>query len=84
MKRIFILAWVCIMLGSCKQDKPAYENADIRYKGDTIVVSEKSPVSKDIVVGSAQLQDFSAEFRTVGTVRPASGKLAGIAPPFAG
>jgi cobalt-zinc-cadmium efflux system membrane fusion protein len=72
------------MLGSCKQDKPAYENADIRYQGDTIVISEKSPVLKDIVVGSAQLQDFSAEFRTVGTVRPASGKLAGIAPPFAG
>jgi cobalt-zinc-cadmium efflux system membrane fusion protein len=72
------------MLSSCKQNNSASENADIRYKGDTIVVSEKSPVFKDIVVGSARLQDFSAEFKTVGTVRPVSGKLAGIAPPFAG
>ncbi|MDR2385767.1 MAG: efflux RND transporter periplasmic adaptor subunit [Tannerella sp.] len=84
MKRLSILAWACIILSSCEQNTPANENADIRYKGDTIVVSEKSPVLKDIIVGSVQLQKFSAEFRTVGTVRPVSGKLAGIAPPFAG
>ena len=84
MKRLFILAGVCIMPASCKQDKPANENADIRYQGDTIVVSEKSPVMKDIAVENVRLQDFSAEFKTAGTVRPVSGKLAGIAPPFAG
>jgi cobalt-zinc-cadmium efflux system membrane fusion protein len=73
-----------IMTASCKQNKSANENADIQYKNDTIVVYENSPVLKNIAVGSAQLQDFSAEFRTVGTVRPVTGKLAGIAPPFAG
>ncbi|MDR2042521.1 MAG: efflux RND transporter periplasmic adaptor subunit [Tannerella sp.] len=84
MERLFILAWVCVALASCKQNIPANENADIRYRGDTLVVPENSPALKEIVIGSARLQDFSAEFRTVGTVRPVSGKLAGIAPPFAG
>jgi cobalt-zinc-cadmium efflux system membrane fusion protein len=84
MNKLFILAGACIMLASCKQNKPANENAAIQYKGDTIVVSENSPVLKDLVSGCAKLQDFSTEFRTVGTVRPVSGKLAGIAPPFAG
>jgi cobalt-zinc-cadmium efflux system membrane fusion protein len=72
------------MLASCRQNKSAGENADVQYRGDTVYVSVDSPVFKDIIVGSAQLQDFSAEFRTTGTVRPVSGKLAGIAPPFAG
>ncbi|MDR1182009.1 MAG: efflux RND transporter periplasmic adaptor subunit [Bacteroidales bacterium] len=84
MKKLFILAGVCIMLTSCKQNKLANEYTDIRYKGDTIVVSENSPVLKNMVVGSTKLQDFSAEFKTVGTVRPVSGKLTGIASPFAG
>jgi cobalt-zinc-cadmium efflux system membrane fusion protein len=86
MNKSFILAsLLCIVtLASCKQNKSASESADIQYKKDTIVVSGNSPVLKDIVVGSAKLQDFSAEFRTVGTVRPVTGKLVGIAPPFAG
>lgn len=84
MKKLFILAGVCIMLASCKQNKSANENADIQYKSDTIVVAENSPILKHIIAGNSQLQDFSAEFRTVGTVRPVSGKLAEIAPPFAG
>jgi cobalt-zinc-cadmium efflux system membrane fusion protein len=39
---------------------------------------------EQITVQKAELHDFEAEFRTVGTVRPVSGKLAEIAPPFAG
>ena len=53
-------------------------------KGDTITLVENSPVLEQIIVQKTHLQDFSAEFRTVGTVRPVSGKLAEIAPPFAG
>ena len=52
--------------------------------GDTIVVNEKSPILDHIITQKTQIQDFSAEFRTIGTVRPVSGKLAEIAPPFAG
>jgi cobalt-zinc-cadmium efflux system membrane fusion protein len=56
----------------------------IQYSGDTIAVAGNSPLLKQITVREARLQDFSAEFKTVGTVRPVSGKLAEITPPFAG
>ncbi|MDR1880025.1 MAG: efflux RND transporter periplasmic adaptor subunit [Tannerellaceae bacterium] len=84
MNKLFIAIGVCSILASCKQDNSADGSAGIRLKGDTIVVSEDAPVLKQIFVQKTSLQDFSAEFRTVGTVRPVSGKLAEIAPPFAG
>jgi cobalt-zinc-cadmium efflux system membrane fusion protein len=58
--------------------------------GDSVFVpagtelNEKSPIQDQIVTRRTQLQDFSAEFKTIGTIRPVSGKLAEIAPPFAG
>ena len=57
---------------------------DMDFAGDTIIINVHSPVLAQIVVQNVQLQDFEDEFRTVGTVRPAAGKLAEIAPPFAG
>jgi cobalt-zinc-cadmium efflux system membrane fusion protein len=83
-KLLFIATALCVFTASCKQHNPAQESADIQYKGDTIVVSEHSPVSERIVTQKSRLEDFSAEFKTVGTVRPVSGRLAEIAPPFAG
>jgi cobalt-zinc-cadmium efflux system membrane fusion protein len=84
MKKLFILAAVCVLLTSCKKNIPAIDHAAIQYKGDTIVVLDQSPILRDLVTATAQLQDFSSEFKTVGTVRPVTGKLAGIAPPFPG
>ena len=52
--------------------------------GDTIIIQENSPVSGQIIVREASLKEFSAEFRTNGTVRPVAGMLAEIAPPFTG
>lgn len=75
---------LCVLLISCKQDNSKPESTGIQYKGEIIVVSDNSPVLKELTTQKTQLQDFSAEFRTVGTVRPVSGKLAEIAPPFAG
>jgi cobalt-zinc-cadmium efflux system membrane fusion protein len=69
---------------ACGSNKTAKEEMDINIDGDTIALIETSPILRQIIVQKAQLQDFSAEFRTVGTVRPVSGKLAEIAPPFAG
>ena len=82
-KYIFMLVSVLFMV-ACGNDKTAKEITDVILVGDTIMIAEESLISKQIVVQKAQLQDFSAEFRTVGTVRPVSGKLAEIAPPFAG
>jgi cobalt-zinc-cadmium efflux system membrane fusion protein len=47
-------------------------------------VNEKSPVLGHIVTQQSYFQAFSKEFRTIGTVGPVSGKIAEIAPPFAG
>jgi len=84
MNKIFILAALCILLGSCNQNSSTQENAEIRYKGDAIIIRDNSPILENIIVEKSQLQDFSGEFKTVGTVRPVSGKFAEIAPPFAG
>jgi len=84
MNKFLLFTSLCIILASCKQNNSTLEGGDVQYQGDTIIVSEKSPILKEIVVGESHLQDFSAEFRTVGTVRPVSGKFAEIAPPFAG
>jgi len=84
MNRLFVFTGLCILLAACKHNNSTLENTGVQYKGDTIIVSDNSPILKEIVVGESHLQEFSAEFKTVGTVRPASGKLAEIAPPFAG
>jgi cobalt-zinc-cadmium efflux system membrane fusion protein len=83
-KYYYLLTGLCMLLASCKQNKPTEESGGIQYRGDTLIVSENSPILKEIVVRESSLQDFSTEFRTVGTVRPVSGRLAEIAPPFAG
>ena len=81
----YILALVCLpFIVACGRDIASNVSTDLVLKGDTISVTENSSVLEQIIVQKAQLQDFSAEFRTVGTVRPVSGKLAEIAPPFAG
>lgn len=84
MNKLFILTGLCILLASCKQDTTTQESTGVQYKGERIVVSDKSPILEQLIVQKPHLQDFSAEFRTVGTVRPVSGKLAEIASPFAG
>jgi cobalt-zinc-cadmium efflux system membrane fusion protein len=84
MNKLFIATMLCVCAASCQQHNPAQESAWIQYKGDTIVVSESSPVPRQLVIQKSQLEDFSAEFKTVGIVRPVSGKLAEIASPFAG
>ena len=56
----------------------------MQYKGDSIIVKEDSPILGEIVIERVQPKDFSAGFRTVGTIRPVSGKYAEIAPPFSG
>jgi cobalt-zinc-cadmium efflux system membrane fusion protein len=78
-------AWLCLLfLVACSNNKATNEVAELTFSGDTITLAENSPVLKQIGIQKAQPEDFSAEFRTVGTVRPVSGKFAEIAPPFAG
>jgi len=81
----FILAFVSIVLiASCSNRQTAKEAAELSMSGDTITVNEKSPILGHLITEKSYVQGFSAEFTAVGTVRPVSGKLAEIAPPFAG
>jgi len=88
----YILAGLCLLsITACGNRQTATKDAashltsmGLTVEGDTITLSGNSPDLKQIIVQKAQLQDFSADFRTVGTVRPVSGKLADITPPFAG
>ena len=54
------------------------------FNGDTVFVAETSPILKRIELQKTQFETYSGEFKTVGTVRPVSGKYAEIASPFAG
>lgn len=84
MKR-YIAASLCVaLMSACSHKETAKESLPFRMEGETIVVEESSPILKHIVVEKVEPERFSSEFRTVGTVRPVSGKLAEITPPFAG
>ncbi|MDD4114924.1 MAG: efflux RND transporter periplasmic adaptor subunit [Massilibacteroides sp.] len=84
MNKIHLLVGLSLFLGSCQSNQTTDGNTEIQYIGDTIVIQEDSPVLKQLVVESAQLQTFTSEFQTVGTVHPIPGKFAKIAPPFSG
>ncbi|MDH6357510.1 efflux RND transporter periplasmic adaptor subunit [Parabacteroides sp. PF5-9] len=81
----YIGAFACmLLLAACGSQDATKENGPLRVEGETIIVEGNSPILKQIVVEKTQLEEFSSEFRTVGTVRPVSGKYAEITPPFAG
>ncbi|MDR0348358.1 MAG: efflux RND transporter periplasmic adaptor subunit [Tannerella sp.] len=84
MNKFYIAAGLCILLAACKNNESTQTRAEIQCKGDTIYVSENAAILDEVISQKSFLQNFSAKFRAVGTVRPVSGKLAEIAPPFTG
>jgi cobalt-zinc-cadmium efflux system membrane fusion protein len=80
-----IIVFVSMLLSSaCRNEEVKTEAVEITKEGNAIIVNEKSHILDQIVTRKAQIQPFSTQFRTVGTVRPVSGKFAEISPPFAG
>ena len=85
MYKFYTLLCVLITLTSCRRGAADHISAmDLVMDGETIIVQDNSPILRQIVVQKAYLQEFSPEFRTVGTVRPVAGKYAEIAPTFTG
>ena len=79
------MAFICLpFIVACSNNGATQETMDLTIDGDVIIVKDNSPVLEQLTIQKTHFQDFSAEFRTVGTVRPVAGKLAEIAPPFAG
>jgi len=84
MHKIITAFLYVLLIAACSNNEATKEAAALSLSGDTILVSEKSSISDHIITRKSQLQDFTAEFRTIGTIRPVSGKFAEITPPFAG
>ena len=84
MKHILILTCLCVGAVACGRTETASSSQELSFNGDTVVVEENSPALKRIQVQTTHLEEFSGEFKTVGTVRPVAGKYAEIATPFAG
>ena len=82
-KFIWVFVFVLLM-AACSNNKTTNEASELSVSGDTITVNEKSPILGHLIIQKSSFQDFSAEFSAVGTVRPVSGKIAEIAPPFEG
>ena len=62
----YIWAFICLpFIVACGNNKSTEEITDVIFEGDTIIIKENSPVLEQIKIQKAQLQDFSAEFRTV-------------------
>ena len=80
----YIFALVCALFMVACGNNEAADEADLIFDGENIIIKENSPILEQLIIQNVQLQEFSEEFRTVGTVRPVAGKLAEIAPPFAG
>ena len=84
MSKYFLALISVLFIVACGNNNVTQKNTDLVFEGDTITLAENSLILEQIIVQEAELQDFSAEFRTVGTVRPVAGNFAEIAPPFAG
>ena len=81
----YILPFIFMLfIAACNNNEAIKDTTDLSFNGETIVIKENSPILGQLIIQKSHLQDFSAEFKTVGTVRPVSGKLVEIAPPFAG
>lgn len=74
----------CLLLASCGGNTPSSITRDIIFDGETVTVSEQSPVYSKIKLQTVESKAFSVEFNTTGVVRPVNGQIAEIAPLFDG
>ena len=82
-KTFYAIAMACLLLTSCK--RAGEKNIEeITFLGDTVIVSETSPILSKISVKILETEPFSSEFRTVGTVQAEMGHYAEVGVPFDG
>ena len=84
MKKIFILSCLCVLTVACRLSKLSGESSDIQHDGNTVIVSENSPVNSKIKLYTVAETNYCAEFNTTGVVKAISGQMAEIASPFDG
>lgn len=78
-----ILLSSIICFTACKQKDIENETNDYRIKGDTVYVNNEFLSSK-IKLSDVEIEPYSKEIITAGTVQPIPTQFAYIAPPFSG
>lgn len=76
--------FVVLLAVSCGRRTATVQEQQLTFSGDSIIVSENSPVTTKIKTTELALVPFSSEFRTVGTARAENGKYAEVIIPFDG
>ena len=79
--RIIIL---CFLFISCHSGVQKNDSVKIKNIKDTIFIADNSAINKKIQLIKIENQQFSSEFKTTGTVRAISGKIADVSVPFDG
>ena len=78
-----ILLSSIICFTACKQKDIENETNDYQIKGDTVYVNNEFLSSK-IKLSDVEIEPYSKEIITAGTVQPIPTQFAYIAPPFSG
>ena len=73
-----------LMLTACAGNRTTQETAEVIRRGDTVIISNNSPILKQIEFTTVEPETWSAQFRTVGEVTPVAGRIAEISAPFSG
>lgn len=86
MKKVVLLGIVFSIVAfvSCNSNNSQNESAEIIYNGDSVTINSTSPICKKIKVVTVTEEQFSDEFRTVGTAQAETGKYAEVCTPFDG
>lgn len=84
MKKIIMLLLLVAVAFSCKNKQEDKINHDLIVKGDTIVISEHSPLIPKLKTGEVKEEPYQMEFTTSCVVKAIPTNYAEIASPFAG
>lgn len=80
----YFIPGLMLMLTACAGNRTTQETAEVIRRGDTVIISNNSPILKQIEFTTVEPETWSAQFRTVGEVTPVAGKIAEISAPFSG
>ena len=84
MKKIFFPVCLMMLCACAGNSKDNTENKEITVKGSDILISEDSPILKNLKTQTIHATDYQATFTTSGVVQAIPTNYAEIASPFAG
>lgn len=80
-----ILSALCALgLVACGSNTETKKEAEIKLKGDSVFIDANSPICSKLTLQTLKEEQFSDEFRTVGTAQAEAGHFAEVCSPFDG